>query len=311
MARKPKVEPYSLAAPPARPRWRGGSLLLLAAVALVGLALLRRLSPSLTQAAGELAVHAGSVSVGGTEGEVRPFVEAGSVARVSAGDEVRTGSGSRAELALGAGDILFLGPGTKLTILEMTRRGTSQALYVSLALVEGEVIARIHGALVGGTELRLDTPVATITSQSGTLRCAVVDRDTASVAVHEGSATVSMGAQEVTLTAGQLLEARLGAELVPIDAALPTLSWPGRSVQAAVEAPPATLTEPQKTRYAIATPTRLDEGQSTYVVQRGDTLYSIARDHGLDWETLWEANKDQLASPSLIKVGQTLRIPAR
>jgi nucleoid-associated protein YgaU len=49
----------------------------------------------------------------------------------------------------------------------------------------------------------------------------------------------------------------------------------------------------------------------SYTVQRGDTLYSIARAHGLDWEILWEANKDLLASPSLIKEGQTLRIPSR
>jgi len=90
---------------------------------------------------------------------------------------------------------------------------------------------------------------------------------------------------------------------------LPTLSWSGGSVQAAVAT--ATLTEPQQTRYAIATPTLPGDGMDSYTVQRGDTLYSIARAHGLDWETLWEANKDLLASPSLIKEGQVLRIPSR
>ena len=312
MARKPKVEPYSLTAPPARSRWGASSLFLLAALVLVALAALRRLGPSLTQGAGELAVHAGSVSIGGGEGEARPFVEKGGVTRVSSGDEIHTGANAKAEMTLGGGDVLMLGPSTKLTVLEMTRRGTSRALYVGLALVEGELIARVRGGVVGGTDLHLDTPVATIVSQSGVLRCVLIDRDTVMVAVYEGSAAVSMGPQEVTLGAGQLLEARLGGELVPVDVALPTLSWSDGSVEAAVEAiPTVTLTEPQKTRYAIATPTRPSDGESTYVVQRGDTLYSIARAHGLDWATLWEANKDQLASPSLIKAGQTLRIPAR
>jgi len=309
--RKPKTEPYSLSPAQSRPSRRLGPWLLLAAVLLVGYAALRQAGPNLTQAAGELAVHAGSVSVGGSQGSARPYVNAGSVTRVSAGDELHTDSGARAELVLGGGDLLMLGPSTKLTVLEMARRGTSQALHASLALVEGEVTANIRGAVVGGTDLSLDTPVATITAESGTVRCVVLDRDTVSVAVHQGSAIVSMGAQEVTLSAGQMLEARLGEELVAIDAVLPTLSWSGDSVQAAVEAATATLTEPQQTRYAIATPTRPGDGMDSYTVQRGDTLYSIARAHGLDWETLWEANQDLLASPSLIKEGQTLHIPAR
>jgi LysM repeat protein len=311
MARNQKAEPYSLAAPPAQPRWRAGTWLLLAALVLVGMALVRRLGPSLTQGAGELTVHAGSVSVGGSEGDSHPFVEAGGVTRVTSGDEIRTGTDAKAEMVLGGGDLLVLGPSTRLTVVEMARRGTSRALFVGLALVEGELTARVRGAPVGGTDLQVDTPVVTVVAESGSLRCAVVDRDTVTLAVHEGSAVVSMGPQEVTVSAGQLLEARLGGELTAVDASLPTLEWSGGDVQIAVEAvATATLTEQQQTRYAVATPTRPGDGQDTYTVQRGDTLYSIARAHGLDWETLWEANKDQLASPSLIKAGQTLRIPS-
>lgn len=45
-----------------------------------------------------------------------------------------------------------------------------------------------------------------------------------------------------------------------------------------------------------------------YVVKKGDTLYSIALDHGLDYRDLvsWNA----LENPNLIRVGQSLRVSA-
>jgi nucleoid-associated protein YgaU len=46
-------------------------------------------------------------------------------------------------------------------------------------------------------------------------------------------------------------------------------------------------------------------------VKEGDTLFSIAQAHDLDWETLWNANKDTVASPELLREGQVLRIPVR
>lgn len=45
---------------------------------------------------------------------------------------------------------------------------------------------------------------------------------------------------------------------------------------------------------------------ATYVVKRGDTLYAIALDHGLDYKDLTAWN--QLGDPNLIKVGQTLSL---
>ncbi len=48
-------------------------------------------------------------------------------------------------------------------------------------------------------------------------------------------------------------------------------------------------------------------GGTTYVVQRGDTLFSIARLHGLDVTALSRANG--IVNPSLIYVGQRLVIP--
>ena len=49
-------------------------------------------------------------------------------------------------------------------------------------------------------------------------------------------------------------------------------------------------------------------GPRTYVVKRGDTLYSIALEHGADYRELAQANK--LDDPSKIRVGQELRLPA-
>ncbi len=44
----------------------------------------------------------------------------------------------------------------------------------------------------------------------------------------------------------------------------------------------------------------------TYVVKRGDTLYSIALDNGLDWREL--AGWNQITDPSRMQVGQVLRV---
>jgi nucleoid-associated protein YgaU len=50
----------------------------------------------------------------------------------------------------------------------------------------------------------------------------------------------------------------------------------------------------------------------TYTVERGDTLSHIAkRFYGKagEWNTIFQANRDQLDDPDLIQPGQVLRIP--
>jgi len=49
-------------------------------------------------------------------------------------------------------------------------------------------------------------------------------------------------------------------------------------------------------------------GPGTYIVKRGDTLYSIALEHGADYRELAQLNK--LDDPSKIRVGQELRLPS-
>jgi nucleoid-associated protein YgaU len=53
--------------------------------------------------------------------------------------------------------------------------------------------------------------------------------------------------------------------------------------------------------------------QSTYTVKAGDTLSKIAKEHLGDanaYMAIFEANRDQLKDPNVIKPGQVLKIPA-
>lgn len=52
----------------------------------------------------------------------------------------------------------------------------------------------------------------------------------------------------------------------------------------------------------------------TYTVVSGDNLSKIARHiygHANDWHLIFDANRDQLDNPDLIKPGQVLKIPAK
>jgi nucleoid-associated protein YgaU len=55
-------------------------------------------------------------------------------------------------------------------------------------------------------------------------------------------------------------------------------------------------------------------GEQTYTVQKGDTLSHISKQfYGKAgaWNQIFEANRDQLDNPDLIKPGQVLKIPAK
>ena len=55
------------------------------------------------------------------------------------------------------------------------------------------------------------------------------------------------------------------------------------------------------------------KGETTYTVKPGDTLSKIAQAHLGDakhYMAIFEANRDQLKDPNLIKPGQVLKIPA-
>jgi len=53
-------------------------------------------------------------------------------------------------------------------------------------------------------------------------------------------------------------------------------------------------------------------GTQTYTVQQGDTLSHIAQHHygkASRWHAIFEANRDQIDDPDLIRPGQVLRLP--
>ena len=52
----------------------------------------------------------------------------------------------------------------------------------------------------------------------------------------------------------------------------------------------------------------VDQRPETYTVKRGETLYGIALDHGLDYRELAEWNG--ISNPNVIRVGDTLRLRA-
>ncbi|WP_408004311.1 peptidoglycan DD-metalloendopeptidase family protein [Zestomonas carbonaria] len=63
----------------------------------------------------------------------------------------------------------------------------------------------------------------------------------------------------------------------------------------------------RNTRAPVAARPPVTSGQ--YVVQRGDTLYSIAFRYGWDWKAL--AARNNIASPYTIRVGQVIRFDGR
>jgi nucleoid-associated protein YgaU len=55
-----------------------------------------------------------------------------------------------------------------------------------------------------------------------------------------------------------------------------------------------------------------EQEEQTYTVKAGDTLGKIAQElygDGSRWTEIYEANKDQIADPNVIEIGQVLRIP--
>jgi len=80
----------------------------------------------------------------------------------------------------------------------------------------------------------------------------------------------------------------------------------------ATSTPTVSSTVPKTTKSTETTATASKSKHEIYHVVAGDTLTKIATKYYGDsarWDTIFEANKDTLRSPSDLKVGQTLIIP--
>ncbi|MET0229741.1 MAG: LysM peptidoglycan-binding domain-containing protein [Rhodanobacteraceae bacterium] len=61
-----------------------------------------------------------------------------------------------------------------------------------------------------------------------------------------------------------------------------------------------------------STAATVDPPSQTYTVNKGDTLSKIAREFygsANRWHEIFDANRDQISNPDLIKPGQVLKIP--
>lgn len=79
-----------------------------------------------------------------------------------------------------------------------------------------------------------------------------------------------------------------------------------------VEVAPRGAAPPARLSAEAAAPAEPQPGATSYTVQRGDTLFGIARKHygdGNRWRLLYEANRDRIADPNRLAVGTVLVIP--
>jgi hypothetical protein len=87
-------------------------------------------------------------------------------------------------------------------------------------------------------------------------------------------------------------------------------AWPscGRHLTAGASAP-APARAPASAESAPDAPAPSAAG-GTYTVRQGDTLAKIAQAQGAEggWRALWASNRDRIADPNLIRVGQRLVI---
>ncbi len=253
-------------------------------------------------------VLSGQAVVVRAETDERVPCKAGQTCSLQAGDQVQTGDESQARLSFPGGETVDLESKTRLTVLELYQAALSRALVATLALHEGKTLTQIGQALPEEGRLVLETSVASIQARGAAFQCDVVSKSQVWVAVYEGAVTISMGPQSVDLFAGQGLRAQLGGKLSPVAIAISPNIRATAAPQAGKNTP--TLTDREKTLFPpVLTPTRPGDDMQTYIVQKGDTLYSIARQFGVSWEAIWQANRQILPKPEALQPGQQLRIP--
>jgi len=260
-----------------------------------------------------LLVLAGEATVTRADAGAVPTLKVGESATLQRSDRVQTNADGKARLTFSGGETTELGTNTSLDILEQHQTAVSRSLVVVLALDEGRTLTRIRHMLFQDMQFQIQTAVAAAQASGTVFRVDALEKGYTRIEVYDGSVRVEMGEQTLNLAAGQGVDARFGQALTPIAVAITTpLDDPviTPAQPAATSSAPATLTIQQQTLFPpVITPTRPGDQFTIYTVKQGDTLSSIARQFGVSWKVIYEANKNVLSSPESIKPGQELRIP--
>lgn len=107
-------------------------------------------------------------------------------------------------------------------------------------------------------------------------------------------------------------------QMVETDVEIPSFYKPkrlGAPLNLEGFAPPETETGEQASAGAVTPPTGQPAGPfDTYVVQKGDSLWSIAAKPSIygkatRWRLIFDANRDVLKSPDRVRPGMSLKIP--
>jgi LysM repeat protein len=159
------------------------------------------------------------------------------------------------------------------------------------AIPPSTFVTAVARSVIAGTDMTLATPSGgNVTSEPTPAVLSPTTRETLTVAP-----TGSMPASAPTITAPTATALATGAEA-------PTTAPTATALTTGAEAP---TTAPTIT--AVATDSAQETPFVEYVVQRGDTLYAIAKLFNVSVEDILAYNT--IANPASLTIGQTLRIP--
>jgi LysM repeat protein len=122
----------------------------------------------------------------------------------------------------------------------------------------------------------------------------------------------SGGVDPVELRRLQDEKAALMQENITLKNRVAELEKAAAEAPVAVAQPPPVPVPPVATQAVTQLPPVTARAQVTHVVQKRDTLYSLAQQYygtKSAWTKIYDANRNTLSSPSQLKVGQTLVIP--
>jgi LysM repeat protein len=292
--------PAEVPTPPARRRSPSGALFLLLLCLASVLFAWARDTAHPEPVAASLRVEAGSVTIVRADARASERLSAGDTALLQRGDQVVTEALAAAVLSMASGQVT-LDAGTSVAILQLQRVPLWRGLEAVLALERGELAADMGSALTPGGSFSVETDVVTVSGP--TFRCVVTPGERVRVDGVHGRARVTQGEDAVSLQSGQYLSAALGQPLA-VEGAVAREPEPTRRSRSATT--PAVDIE--RTLFPPTGAPPVTPAAETHTVQAGETLYSIAQDYGLSWETLWQANQD-LSAPDMLREGQVLRLP--